>query len=135
MLMLQMNLMQWTFKSLFLIKFQAFLYPLSQAMVIAMITLVNLDTKAGPVIGASLSFQYSQLVSLRMEGKHTPFYVKSCPQLNRCTTSPTFILYQLNEKKNSLQSGTITPFTLSIAIFEKGACQQSASFPQAALFL
>ena len=135
MLMLQMNLMQWTFKSLFLIKFQAFLYPLSQAMVIAMITLLNLDTKAGPVIGASLSFQYSQLVSLRMEGKHTPFYVKSCPQLNRCTTSPTFILYQLNEKKNSLQSGTITPFTLSIAIFEKGACQQSASFPQATLFL
>ena len=132
MLMLQMNLMQW---SLFLINFQAFLYPLSQAMLIALITLVNLDTKAGPVIGASLSFQYSQLVSLRMEGKHTPFYVKSCPQLNRCTTSPTFILYQLNEKKNSLQSGTITPFTLSIAIFEKGACQQSASFPQAALFL
>ena len=35
----------------------------------------------------------------------------------------------------SLQSLIISPFTISIAIFEKDACQQSASFLQATLCL
>ena len=35
----------------------------------------------------------------------------------------------------SLQSLTTPSFTLSITIFEKGACQQSTSFPQATSYL
>ena len=35
----------------------------------------------------------------------------------------------------SLQSVAVSFFNVSIAIFEKGACQQSASFPQATLFM
>ena len=38
-------------------------------------------------------------------------------------------------KKMSLQSLIISSFILRIAIFEKDACQQSASFPQITLFL
>ena len=60
--------------------------------------------------------------------------IKGCVcYLNRCETSPTYILYQLNEKKKSLQSLIISAFTRSIPIFEKVACQQSASIPQATL--
>ena len=60
---------------------------------------------------------------------------KGCVRyFNRCTNSPTYILYQLNEKM-SLQSLAISSFTLSIAIFERGACRQSASLPQATLGL
>ena len=53
---------------------------------------------------------------------------KGCVRyLNRCTTSPTYILYQLNEKM-SLQSLILFSLTLNIAIFKKGARQQRHLF-------
>ena len=63
-------------------------------------------------------------------------FFKGCVcYLNRYTTSPTYILYQLNEKKMSFQSLITSPFTITIAIFKKGSCEQSVSFPQATLCL
>ena len=46
------------------------------------------------------------------------YFCKGCScYLNRCTTSPTYILYQLNEKKKIF-------FDLKYSIFKKVACQQ-----------
>ena len=54
--------------------------------------------------------------------------IKRCVHyLNRCTTSPTYILHQLN-KKMSLQSLIISSLTLNIVIFQKSTCEQPHPF-------
>ena len=48
------------------------------------------------------------------------YFCKGCScYLNRCTTSPTYILYQLNEKKKNLQSLIISSLTLNIPFLKK----------------
>ena len=54
--------------------------------------------------------------------------------LNKYTTSPTYVLYYLNEK-NQLTISYHIFFYLSIATFGKTPFQQSTSFPQATLSL
>ena len=50
--------------------------------------------------------------------------LKGCLRyLNRCGTSTTYILYQLDGKKEELTITFYISLTLNIAIFKKGACQ------------